>query len=358
MGIYIRTYMIVGCLNMNKHRWNKKMQAQFLKKVSELLSEGYALNEAIRFMSFHVKEKYRQDIETCIQMLTKGNSLYTAFEKLGFHRDVLSYLFFAEKHGDIHFALKESSVMLEKQLLHLEKFIQVLRYPLFLIALLLIILFVIQAVVTPQFSYMYEAVDLNASFFLTFVMFTIQGIKTFFFILFSFLLLLFFYYWVSFRKKPPLEKQKLLMKIPIVSKGLRLFHSYYFSLQMSNLLKGGLSVFECFTLFQEQHFLHFYREEANLFIEKLKKGESLEIIFAESPFFEQELSSVVQHGQAVGQLSKELYMYSRFVLERMEQKIMRIISYIQPVVFLMIGVFVLIIYLSILLPMYQMMGQV
>lgn len=334
------------------------MQAQFLKKAGELLSEGYTLNEALSFMKIHWPKKYHRDLELCIQWLSEGNSLSTAFNKIGFHRRVLSYLFFAEKHGDLKFAFKESALMMEKQMAHLEKFVQVIRYPIFLSGLLMVILLVVQTIVAPQFTHLFDSMQTDASFFLFLLTIVFQGIKWVLIIMVILTILMLVGYWSYVRKMPPIKQQLLFLKIPLVSKALRLFHSYYFSLQLSNLLRGGLSVFECLTLFQEQSLLPFYKEEATIMIEQLKTGQTLDRIISNQPFFEKELAAVIFHGQTVGHLARELYTYSRFLLEKMEEKFIKMTSFIQPTIFICIGIFILVVYLSILLPMYEMMEKI
>lgn len=343
---------------MKKGKWKKKLQAQFLKKVSDLLDEGYSLNDAISFTMIHVPHNLKEDLRECVQRLTEGNSIRTALEKIGFHQYVLSYLYFAEQHGDIKFAFKESSVMLEKQLLHIEKAKQILRYPIFLIMMMVFILYTAQTVIAPQFVKMYESMNLTTSFFLFLLLSMFDLLKTIFLITILSPFFIIPYYHFVFRKYPPTKQQNILVRIPIIGKGLKIYHSYYFSSQMSYLLKGGLSIFESLTVFCEQNLMPFYQEEARFFMTELKKGERLDEILAKRPFFEAELSAIVHHGQASGKLDRELFTYSQMLIERIEQKTVKVFSYVQPLIFLIIGILVLAVYLSIMLPMYQMMEKI
>lgn len=67
------------------------------------------------------------------------------------------------------------------------------------------------------------------------------------------------------------------------------------------------------------------------------------------------MSQVVGHGQANGRLARELYTYSQFVLERLEDKTMKWLLMIQPAAYITVGITVLIMYLSMIMPMYHMM---
>ena len=50
-----------------------------------------------------------------IEGLKDGKSLHDSFHQLKFHQDMLSYLFYAEQHGDISFALQQGSALLYKK---------------------------------------------------------------------------------------------------------------------------------------------------------------------------------------------------------------------------------------------------
>ncbi len=43
-------------------------------------------------------------------------SLHDSFHQLKFHQEMLSYLFYAEQHGDISFALQQGSALLYKRI--------------------------------------------------------------------------------------------------------------------------------------------------------------------------------------------------------------------------------------------------
>ncbi|WP_231120659.1 type II secretion system F family protein [Bacillus safensis] len=91
---------------------------------------------------------------------------------------------------------------------------------------------------------------------------------------------------------------------------------------------------------------------------ELRKGESMAHQVSVSPFFEKHFAAIIKHGEASGMLAREMYTYSQFLLENAELKIEKWISWLQPVIYGVTALLILIVYLSILLPMYQLMEQV
>ncbi|WP_191565253.1 competence type IV pilus assembly protein ComGB [Metabacillus idriensis] len=338
-----------------KKRWVLKDQAIFLKRLSSLLEKGYSLNEAMKFTAIDLSEEKKQDILFCLNELSKGVLLRTTFEKLQFHSEVLSYLYFSEKHGNLEFALREGGEMLNRKMIQHEKLKKVLQYPLFLFFTIGILMYISQSVIAPQFEQIYRSMNLKQSFLTEVLFFIFQG-STFFMVLLVLLFICCLIFYVAFFKNLlPQEKMRMSMKIPLWKKFALLLNSYYFSLQLSNLLKSGLSIYESLTVFENQNLLPFFRDEAAWFIRQLKKGDRFEVLVERNDFYEKELTQVVAHGQANGHLARELYTYSQFVLERIETKMMKWIMLIQPAAYLAVGLTVLIMYLSMILPMYHMM---
>lgn len=341
-------------MRINK-RWSLKDQAIFLKRLSSLLEKGYSLNEAMTFTSIDLSDEKKQDILFCLKELSKGVILRATFEKLKFHSEVLSYLYFSEKHGNLESALREGGELLHRKMIQHEKLKKVLQYPLFLFFTIGILMYISQSVIAPQFEQIYRSMNLKQSFLTEVLFFIFQG-STFFMVFVVILVIVgIIIYVVFFRKLLPQEKMRLSMSIPLWKKFALLLNSYYFSLQLSNLLKSGLSIYESLTVFEKQNLLPFYRDEAAWFIGHLKKGDRFEVLVARNDFYEKELTQVVAHGQANGHLARELYTYSQFVLERIETKMMKWVMLIQPAAYFAVGVTVLIMYLSMILPMYQMM---
>lgn len=336
-------------------KWTLKDQAAILKRLSSMLEKGYTLNEALNFLFVNEKGSKKEDLFACMTLLSSGHSFRKALTNLRFHRDVLSYLYFAEQHGDMEFALRESSEILHKKMTQLEKLTNLLRYPVFLIITVSIILSIVQAVITPQFQQLYDSMNIEASFFSLFLLFVFAAIKWLGIGIIVFAVVVLFYYFVSYKKKTIDHQMRLLLKIPIVNKIFIMFHSYFFALQLSNLLRGGMSTFESLKIFETQNILPFYRIEASHLIENLRTGAHLHQIIADREFYEKELSLVILHGQANGQLARELYMYSQFVIEKLEHKIVKAMTIIQPTIYSFVGIVVLFVYLSMLLPMYKMM---
>ncbi|MBJ7968274.1 type II secretion system F family protein, partial [Bacillus cereus] len=82
---------------------------------------------------------------------------------------------------------------------------------------------------------------------------------------------------------------------------------------------------EALTIMMEQKYNRFFQYEAARIERQLIAGESLQSIIAKSGYYEKELSYIIRHGQANGNLAVELEDYSDLVIEKMEQKMKRML---------------------------------
>lgn len=338
--------------------WSRKEQAEFLSKLAQLIQAGYTLIEALTMVNIQLTKKQQLLLMQGIQWLTEGEPFYVVLERLHFQREVIAILCFSEKHGSLSRALEQSSRFLEKKLMQLDTFKRMLRYPIFLMFTVIVVLMLVQQMIIPQFSILYSSMDARTSW-------LIQGMFSLFQFLNGFLLtiggmciFLTGYYFIFFKKKSTLEKLRVMSRIPLLYRGMQLMHTYLFSLQLSGLLQAGLSVYESLQAFKQQSYLPFLQEISEQMIKELRKGEAMENQVSQSPFFERHFAAVIKHGEASGMLAREMYTYSQFLLENAELKIEKWVSWLQPVIYGLTAFLILIVYLSILLPMYQLMEQV
>jgi competence protein ComGB len=337
-------------------KWSRNEQVKLLKQLSVLLDRGYHLLEALTILMLHLPLMKQNLLNERIQEMKDGQSFHAALVKLSFHRDVLGYLFFAEKHGDLSFALKEASQMLDAKVSYFNRIIKILQYPLLLIGITLVLILLINWFLLPQFSNVFETMNIENGVFLSIILvisiwlprlFTISLI-----VFFTFSLLVA----IHLRKITVLERWKYLSKVPFYGAMLKKFYSQYFAMQLSLLLKGGLSVYEALSVFETQDYFTLFKEEAIQIKKELRSGESLSAIIQSREYFEVELSKSIAFGSLNGELPRELYHYSKLSAAGLEDYINRKIAIIQPTVFIVIGLIIMGIYLAIMQPVFQMLN--
>ncbi|WP_088079368.1 competence type IV pilus assembly protein ComGB [Bacillus mycoides] len=343
---------------MFKRKWSLSDQVLLWKRLSDLLEKGYSLLQALEFLQFQLPLGKKLQLQHMIEGLKNGQSLHASFHQLMFHPEVLSYLFYAERHGDISFALQQGSVLLYKKDKYRKDMMKVMQYPMFLSFFLMIMLSVFNLILLPQFEMMYSSLRSTAPPLTEQILVAIKLLPYFIYIIFLIVITGFSLYIFYFRKLPPTQQVKIMIRIPLMKTFSILNHSHYFSAQLSGLLNGGLSVHEALTIMMKQKYHRFFQYEVARIERQLIAGEPLQSIIDKSGYYEKELSYIITHGQANGNLANELGDYSEHIIEKVEQKIKRMLFVIQPILFTCLGVIVILMYLAMIMPMFQMMNSI
>lgn len=336
-------------------KWPVAEQARFLKRSGELLSRGYSLAEAIESMTFYMEKKRKEEVKRSLEKLREGFPLYLILAELKFKKDLVSYVYFAEQHGGLARTLTEGSDMVLKREADYQRLKRLAAYPIFLVLLTFILFFFVNRILLPKFNSLFTDMNLAPNIFMVTIAAAANILPFTLYFLLSLTTFLALYYIISFKNLHPLKQKMNLVKLPFVGKFIRLFYSHYFSVQLSYLFSGGLSVLAALKVFEQNLHEPFSREIGKDLISKLAAGQDFDRAVGEYPFFEEELSRIIRHGQKNGRLDQELYFYSRHCLKELEEKTEKALKTVQPILYSFIGLLVVSLYLAILLPMFQMM---
>lgn len=340
---------------MTENKWPVDEQARFLKRAGELLARGYPLAEAIESLSFYLEKKRKNDIKNSLDQLREGYPLYLILEQLKFNKDLVSYVYFAEQHGGLAHAVTEGSEMVLKRESDFQRLKKLGSYPLFLVMLTGLLFFFVDRILLPKFTSLFTDMNLTPNLFMQVIY---SAASIFPYVLYSVIGLIIlnigYYFWV-FKKLSPIEQKVKLTKFPLAGKFLKLVYTHFFSVQLSYLFSGGLSVFDALKVFENNRNEPFLMEIGKGIIYNLSRGQDLDVALAAYPFFEDELARIVRHGQKNGKLDQELYFYSRHCLNQLEERTEKTLKFIQPLLYSFIGLLIISLYLAILLPMFQLL---
>ncbi|MGE7601239.1 competence type IV pilus assembly protein ComGB [Peribacillus sp. NPDC097675] len=341
-----------------KSKWTLKEQAVFIAKLGELLAHGYPLAEAIHFLEFQESKKKSGDFNRAIEDLRSGHPLHQVLTNLKFHPELVSFIFYGEQYGDLDRALKEGGLYWKKRTEDTEKVKKLMVYPIFLFFFVSIVFYVLQSVLLPKFQTIFFTMNVKQNLILNLLAASSGILPTIPFILLVLLLFCYLFKQFWFDKLCPLRQRRLLLKIPLAGPFFKLYETYFFASQFSGLLAGGLSINQSIKLFSINQQQPFYQKLCSIIKDDLMEGRSLEVIFQEQPYFDKNLSIITANGQKYGRLDSELLHYSRFLLEKIEERMNTIMKIIQPLLFSLIGLLIISIYLAVLLPMFSLLDGI
>ena len=337
-------------------KWNKLDQAEFLIRVSHCLAKGYTLYQAIQLQAYEQKPWIKQRIQDILTGLESGEEIAVVFAGAGFSKESCSFLYYALFTGDLVESFHESGKYLKLKEQQKKKFRALMRYPLFLMWLFFVMMYIVIDRLLPSFEQLYRTMAIPLPAGLRFFMNITKLLGSSFPLLLLILASLILIITLFIKRTTPQKRYTLLSKIPYFSSFLKMYLSYYFSFHLGSLLRAGLSISRALELIAQQPYLNFFKREADAIQKYLENGHPLVKIISERPYFTRDLALVILNGEAEGQVGRALQDYSQILFKNLEEKITRAFQAIQPIFFVLFGGLIIGLFLSILSPMFTIIN--
>lgn len=348
--------MAIQVLRSSKH---KKIPIQeqilLLEKIGQLLNQGYSISDALKGLNWH--PKWENTLNQIAYKLESGGIFDRILADLHFDQKIVSFIYFALQHGNLVDAINHSVKFINQQINLLNQFKQAIRYPLVLISSFLIVLFFVDLYVYPAFAQIYST-NQGSSEALTMAM-TIVNFAFNSLYLSLLIILLMMISWFFMKDRLSIEtKARFVTLLPFFSTFIKKYNSLMFAIYLSSLLEAGLSLKSALMLIvnhNKQLLLSYYCQ--SLLIE-LENGLSFEQALNKVGYFEKNLVQLFQNKVNRFILRRDLNTYATFSFEQLQLTTTKLINRIQPAVFFIIAVSIVLIYLSILLPMLQLIQTI
>lgn len=322
----------------------------FFERIAQLLHEGYPLNESLALvLPHHVKESdvYSEKIE---QQFQEGAPLIAIFETLPFRNVQLLPLYTAEKTGNVEQACLEVSRHTKQMVRFQTELRKLLTYPFALLLFFLGILFLFKWIILPRMDAVYamQSAGERMSFVTTIVQ---KGPD----LLLSALVtcVIFLLYMKRRVWDQAIDPSSRLFQWTPVARFVRIAVTRSFALELGHLLQASVTVREALAHLAEQSTNLYIQRVSKRAYEQLKEGVSLQDSLKMEPYVDRKLASFVEQGALKGLLDRELLLYAHVLERATTDRIERSIQWVQPILFGLIGIGVVIAYLSVLLPMYD-----
>ncbi|MGP4107285.1 type II secretion system F family protein [Virgibacillus sp. L01] len=333
----------------------KEIQLRFLKRLERLLTNGYPLISALEIISW---DKQLKPISTSvINSLKSGSTLDQALEKENFNPIITSYLYFVRANGNLQANIEKCISMYEQRVLYVKKFQEATRYPLILLFIFALLLYFVKQSVLPSFMDLFN----NSTETTSTVMFSVILIDLLgrFLTVLALMTVLFLVIWQVIKHKVSIEKQiKFYRVIPIYYQYKRMQISFLFATHVSSLLKTGMSIREILSNISLQDKQPVLAHFASLMTKELSSGVYITSLLANLPLLDKQLSIIFQKNADVNALEKDLTIYAELQTEEIHRKTMKVITYMQPAFFIILAIFIIFIYVTLMWPMFQLIKTI
>lgn len=340
-------------LRSNPHRKVHQLPS-FLNRISTLLNEGYTFPDSLyMLLPYHVDNpaEMRNKVE---DKLRNGEGLIDILQCFSIPKHFLIAIRISEENGKLAQCLHSISQQLDFSEQMRKKVIHLLSYPILLTIVLMSIFFAFRLYFLPNITEILQSrIDTtrNSTVFISSIFLRLPDVMFFAFVCVVCLIIIS----IIFIKRQNVQKKLLLMlKIPIVSYFFRMHITNQLARTLGDLLAGGFSLQHALTILQNQQLNKTLAYVSNEIEMHVIYGESLSSAVYNLGWFSPKFEEFIKHGEKSGYLGRELLIYSELIEEKLQQLVKKGVSIIQPLFFIIIALSIIAAYLSILLPMYEL----
>ncbi len=296
------------------------------------------------------------------ETVEKGQPFYSAFAKYPryFSPVFVSLIKAGELSGNLEPVFENLSASLERERDFKSRVSAALVYPAFVAGIALFILIFLVVFALPRISGVFANSNFTPPLFSR-IVFAVGAFlnQYIFFFLGGFALLgLLLWYFVSFTGSGRAALRRFIAAVPVLREVYKKITLQEFTASLSSLMKAGLPIIEA---------LHITAgvggypgvEEAIVRIadDGVAKGLTLGAAFKKEEVFPKIVTNLIAISEKAGHIDEVLQTLSKFFETEVDASLKKLISFVEPIMLLIIGGIVGLIALSIILPVYQLVAQ-
>lgn len=333
----------------------------FNQELAALLKAGLPLLQALDLMLERMANQHFKSVLTEVRDQVKsGVDLSEAFAQYGdlFPRLYPSSLKAGERSGELELVIRRFIRYMKLVLDARRKVISALIYPAVLVCLSIAMIVIMTIYVVPKFMVFFENLDAELPL-ITRVMLGISNFARSNAVIIGAILVgggIFLRQW----GRTDLGRQaldRLRLRIPFVGPVLHRFALSEFTRSLSTVLAGGIPLVPAFEIAVSAIGNMYVRSRLEPNIQLVREGKPFYVALESSGIFTDMSIDMVKVGEATGSLDEMLTSVSDFLDEQIETRMARLLSLIEPLMLVFMGIIVAVILISIYLPMFSVMGQ-
>jgi type IV pilus assembly protein PilC len=334
----------------------------FNQELAALLHAGLPLLQSLELMLERLEDPSTKEVLTDIRdRVASGEELSEAF---GRYDDMFPPLYAStlkagERTGELETVIRRFIRYLRLVLEVRRRVVSALVYPTVLICLSILMLAVMAIYVVPKFSRFYD--DLGAEL-PQLTQITI-GFSVWLRGHWAWVLVALAGGYFGFRSwlETPSGREtfdRWRLKMPIVGTIFHLFALSEFCRALSTLIAGGLPLVAAFEIAVKAVGNKHVSKSIEPAIDQVRQGQAFHDSLHRTEVFPKLAIDMVKVGEATGSLDEMLSNISDYFDERVETRVQRMLSLVEPVMLVIMGALVALLLVSIYLPMFSALGKV
>ncbi len=335
----------------------------FIKSFGAMLKAGLSVSRSLSVLERQTKNKKFQNIISVIgRDVAKGSPLHTAFGRFPkvFSSLAVAMVEAGGESGTLPESLAIIGEHLDKSYELLKKIRGALLYPIIILCTMIGIGILMLTYVVPILTSTFQELGVELPFSTKVVIGVSSLLRDYTILIIFFLVFIFTVLVTSIRT---IQGKRVLdflfLKIPLMNTLTREINSARTARTMSSLLTAGVNIIEALNITKDVIQNSYYKEVLEKAKDAIERGMQLSFVFSRNeslyPILVTEMTAV---GEETGKLPEMLLNLAIFYENEVAQKTKDISTIIEPVLMVIIGISVGFFVLSMITPLYSVLGDV
>ncbi|HDZ54300.1 MAG TPA: type II secretion system F family protein [Candidatus Nealsonbacteria bacterium] len=335
----------------------------FTRNLRVMVSAGVSLPRSLSILSTQSKNpKFKKALAEILEAVNKGKSLSESLKK---YPEIFSELFVSmikagEESGTLENVLKNLAYQMEKEHDLRSKIIGAMVYPAVIIFAMVGIGVLMLIMVIPKLAETFRELEIDLPLTTRFVIGLGEFLATKWYLFLIIVFVLFFLLKNALKTK---RGKKILdsitLKIPIISPIIKKTNSAQTLRTLSSLIVSGIPLVRALRIVSGSLGNIYFKEAMISAIEKIQKGEKLSL--ALTPYqdlYPPMVIQMIEIGEETGQTSEILAKLADFYEEEVTNHTKNLSAIMEPLLMLLVGGAVGFFAISMIQPMYSMLGAI
>lgn len=340
-----------------KVKISKQEILNFTKEIIIMLESGISIIKVFEIQEEQYRTSFKNILKEIRENLLKGDSIGEAFKKNEkiFGSFYVGMVNLGDLSGNLVENLKKICEHLELELAVVKKLKEVAFYPCIVLTFSVLILTFLMVFVFPNFIKIFEESKTELPL-LTRILIKVS--ENFYKIIFLFICILtiIIFCLKNIRNNSRVKEKfdRALLTIPLVKNFIIGNYIIRFSKNISIMLSSGMLILDILKLLKDFFDNTVIKKEIERLEKSLFEGKQLSEVMREESLFPEKYRKLIVVGEKSGELVKMFEQIAKLEEERMENSIKKLLTLVEPILIIVLGLILSIIIIAIYLPIFNM----
>ena len=344
--------------NISNLKVNSRQLSIFTKQLASLLAAGTPLEKTLQILSNQTNDRKISQLTTLLlEDIQSGQTLSFAMSKFPkiFNNIYTSAILAGESSASLPSIFSDLSEFIDKEEKIKSQVTSALVYPILLLGVSLLVIYALVSLVLPQVVEQFLSTNIELPL-LTKILLSLSNVFPLFLLAIVSMIIasLVFFGTKLISESIKIRISSFLLKIPLFGSLILFNQTARFCSSMHLMTSAGLNTVDSLQIAKDTFTNKCLKSEIEFIIKRVLSGSSISHAFSQSKVFPNVFIQLIASGDVGSQISQMFKNIHIFLNEEVEAKRNIMLTLLQPLVILFMGVFVMLIVLAIMLPLLQM----